>query len=590
MDYGTETRWRDLFSSPQSARASAQDDGSQTLEVDDPADEATTEFPAIRGPAPVAAPRAAWHRKERVPGWRVNGLRVLAGLPLLAVLVVQAVLSLRLVRLDTAFQDEALYLWAGHLQWAHWLHGAPIPPLAAYFSGAPVIYPPIAALADSIGGLAAARALSLVFMLGTTGLLWATASRLFGRRAAFFAAALFAVLGPTLHLGAFATYDAMSMFLVALAAWCVIRAGARKDVTGWMLAAGAALALANAAGYWSVLFDPVVVMLALLIALPKPGGRLAARRIATLLTVLATPLLMGLLIGGRHYITGVAQTTLARVGGSDSALSLLGDAWTWTGVIVVLAVCGVAVSYAGRQRRTQTWLLAVLAIAALLAPLEQARLHTGASLNKHVDLGVWFAAIAAAYAVERLITAGPAGRLRALTCGACVIALVFPVSLGASQSRAFSTSWPNSASFIAILRPLADHGTGRLLVEDPAPARYYLPSGSQWQRWSSTRNIVLPSGASTGGPHESAGVTGPGSPAAYDRFIAQGYFSVVALNFADTTALDHRIAADLRRNPHYHIIQVIPYGIEVAPIGVGTYVIWRYEPHVVARPGYEPHL
>ena len=546
MDYGTETRWRDLFSSPQSARASAQDDGSQTLEVDDPADEATTEFPAIRGPAPVAAPRAAWRRQERVPGWRVNGLRVLAGLPLLAVLVVQAVLSLRLVRLDTAFQDEALYLWAGHLQWAHWLHGAPIPPLAAYFSGAPVIYPPIAALADSIGGLAAARALSLVFMLGATGLLWATASRLFGRRAAFFAAALFAVLGPTLHLGAFATYDAMSMFLVALAAWCVIRAGARKDVTGWMLAAGAALALANAAGYWSVLFDPVVVMLALLIALPKPGGRLAARRIATLLTVLATPLLMGLLIGGRHYITGVAQTTLARVGGSDSALSLLGDAWTWTGVIVVLAVCGVAVSYAGRQRRTQTWLLAVLAIAA-------------------------------GYAASKLIAAAPAGRNRALTSGACVIALAFPLTLGASQSRAFSTSWPNSASFIAILRPLADHGTGRLLVEDPAPARYYLPSGSQWQRWSSTRNIVLPSGASTGGPHESAGVTGPGNPAAYDRFIAQGYFSVVALNFADTTALDHRIAADLRRNPHYHIIQVIPYGIEVAPIGVGTYVIWQYE-------------
>jgi hypothetical protein len=133
-----------------------------------------------------------------------------------AVLVVQAVLSLRLVRADTAFQDEALYLWAGHLQWAHWLHGTPIPPFPSYFSGAPVIYPPIGALADSIGGLAAARILSLVFMLGATVLLWATASRLFGRRAAFFAAALFAVLGPTLHMGAFATYDAMSLLLVAL--------------------------------------------------------------------------------------------------------------------------------------------------------------------------------------------------------------------------------------------------------------------------------------------------------------------------------------------------------------------------------------
>ena len=79
MDYGTETRWRDLFSSPQSARASAQDDGSQTLEADDPAGAATTEFPAIR--EPVAAPRDASRRQERVPGWRVHGLRVLAGLP-----------------------------------------------------------------------------------------------------------------------------------------------------------------------------------------------------------------------------------------------------------------------------------------------------------------------------------------------------------------------------------------------------------------------------------------------------------------------------------------------------------------------------
>ena len=105
------------------------------------------------------------------------------------------------------------------------LHGTPIPPFPSYFSGAPVIYPPLAALADSVGGLAAARVLSLVFMLGATILLWATTDRLFGRRAAFFAAALFAVLGPTLHLGAFATYDAMALFLLALATWLVVRAG-----------------------------------------------------------------------------------------------------------------------------------------------------------------------------------------------------------------------------------------------------------------------------------------------------------------------------------------------------------------------------
>jgi hypothetical protein len=295
--------------------------------------------------------------------------------------------------------------------------------------------------------------------------------------------------------------------------------------------------------------------------------------------VVVTLLLAGLLIGGGSYLKGVERTTLGWAGGMDSPPTVLADAWEWTGVIVVLAVCAVAVSWAGRRWSRQTWLLSVLAAAALLMPLEQASLHTAASLNRRLVIGIWFAAIAAGYAVDKLVAAAPAGRTRALTSGACMIALAFPLSLGITQSRHFSTSWPNSASFIAILRPLTAHTSGPLLVEDPAPARYYLAAGSQWKRWSSTRNIVLPSGASTGGPHEAANVAGGGNPAIFARFIARGYFSLVALNFADTTALDHRIAADLRRNRHYHIIQVVPYGIEVPPLGQGTYVIWRYEPH-----------
>jgi hypothetical protein len=503
--------------------------------------------------------------------------RLMALWPLLAVLVVQAALSLRLVRADTAFQDEATYLWAGHLQWAHWLHGTPLPPFPSYFSGAPVVYPPLGALADSIGSLAAARTLSLIFMLAATVLVWATAGRLYGRMAAFFAAALFAVAGPTLHLGSFATYDAMSVALIALAAWCVVRAGARGEGTGWMVAAGALLAVANATAYSSVLFDLVVLVIAGLIAWPA-GVRLTARRCSTLLIVLAVLIAAGLLAGGSSYLTGIKQTTLGRVGGADSPLSVLADAWSWTGLLVVLAVLGVIISLVSREGAVRTWLLAVLAAAGVLGPLEQAHLHTLASLNKHVGLGAWFAAIAAGYTVSKVIEAAPAGRMQTLTLGACVLALVFPLSLGAAQARTFATDWPNASSFLAIFRPLAGHGSGHLLVEDGAIARYYLPSGSDWQRWSTTRNIVLPSGSSTGGPASSAGVTGAGNAGVYAEFITKGYFSLVALNFADTTGLDHQIAADLRRSHRYHIIDVIPYGIEVPPIGQGTYVIWRYEP------------
>ena len=65
--------------------------------------------------------------------------------------------------------------------------------------------------------------------------------------------------------------------------------------------------------------------------------------------------------------------------------------------------------------------------------------------------------------------------------------------------------------------------------------------------------------------------------AAFSRYIARRYFTVVALNFADTTELDRAIAADLRRH-HYEPVQVIPYGIEVPALRQGNYVIYRYEP------------
>ena len=75
---------------------------------------------------------------------------------LLAILAVQAVLSLRMQ--NTAFADEALYLTAGHQELAHLLYGVPLPSdYASFFSGSPVLYPILGALADTWGGLAAAR-------------------------------------------------------------------------------------------------------------------------------------------------------------------------------------------------------------------------------------------------------------------------------------------------------------------------------------------------------------------------------------------------------------------------------------------------
>ena len=229
-------------------------------------------------------------------------------------LLVQAALSVRLLWSNTAFQDEALYLRAGHLEWARWLHDAPIPNFPAYFSGAPVLYPPLGALADSVGGLAAARILSLCFMLGVTTLLWGTAARLYGQRAALLATALFATLAGTQFLGAFATYDAMALFLLALAAWLGVRSA---DGQGWtrailLVATGIVLVAADAVKYATALFTPVVIVVVAVTVWRKHGGR---GGLAAGLTVLGSWLLLvivALTAGGREYWQGITTSTLAR--------------------------------------------------------------------------------------------------------------------------------------------------------------------------------------------------------------------------------------------------------------------------------------
>ena len=47
--------------------------------------------------------------------------------PLMAICVVQTALSLTLVWSNTAYIDEADYLWIGHLEIMHWLHGTSWP-------------------------------------------------------------------------------------------------------------------------------------------------------------------------------------------------------------------------------------------------------------------------------------------------------------------------------------------------------------------------------------------------------------------------------------------------------------------------------
>ncbi len=490
-----------------------------------------------------------------------------AALGLFLVLAVQAVLSLRLVWSNTAFLDEATYLYVGHVEIAHWLTGTSVPAYPTYLSGAPVIYPPLAALANNLGGLAAARILSMFFMLGATSLLWGMTARLVDRRAAFFAAGIFAALGPTQYLGAFATYDAMALFLMAAAAWCAVAAHDHPDST-WIVLAGAfLLALANATKYATGLFDPVIIALAALSVASKRGLKPGLGR-GGYLAVSSVGLLSVLLgIGGPLYVTGVLSTTVARAQGGSSPLVVVTDSAKWIGLGCLLAALAVVVAAISRQNRFQVAILALLATAGLLAPLNQARIDTTTSLSKHVDFGAWFAAAAAGYAVARLSRIGRWKILHAVTAVIAAAAVVVPIGLiGRPQAGNFFQVWPNTTKVAVVLRSLTRAHPGNYLSEDYDVPAYYLEDSVPWDRWSNTWYFAYTK------PGTSVHLIGP---AAYRAAIKNHYFSLIILDFGDTAAVDKIITRDIRTFANYHVIAEAPYWDK---FGTGQFTVWAYQP------------
>jgi Dolichyl-phosphate-mannose-protein mannosyltransferase len=453
------------------------------------------------------------------------------------VLVVQFALSVRFIWSNTAFQDEALYLRAGHLEWARLLHHATIPDFPAYFSGAPVLYPPLGALADSAGGLTAARSLSLCLMLGVTSLLWATTVRLYGQRAALLAAALFATLAGTQFLAALATFDALALFLLSAATWLAVRsAGCQsRPRIALLLAAAATLGTADAVKYAAALFTPAVLAVAAFAAWRQRGGKAGLTALLAVLGPWTVLISVAVVVGGHDYWLGITTSTLSRPAAGMPATTVLRSAYIWTSLILVLAVLGTIL--AARSKERGRYLPAILLVAALLAPAEQASIGTTVSLQKHVVFGAWFAAIAAGYAMARLSRVDP-GRGWAAVMALPIAASTFFGSMG--QAASLHTAWPNAAAVINVLRSAIPAHPGHYLAEDYDVEAYYLKGEAPWPRWSSTYSFSYDQAL-------------PGAPS-YLAAIKRHYFSLVILDFGDTAAIDSQIVADMRQAGDYYVL------------------------------------
>jgi hypothetical protein len=498
--------------------------------------------------------------------------RVALAAPLVAILAVQSWLSLRLIRSTTAFIDEATYLSAGHYLLHSWSSGhSPDMHFPTYFSGAPAIYPVLGAMADAVGGLLGARLLSLAFMLTATILCYGTARRLFGRPAGWLAAGLFVTTQGTQYLGAFATYDAMSLMLIALAAWLVVRYADSAATSSMVYLAVPVLALANATKYASAAFDPVVVGLAFFAVWDAHGRRSALRVGATLVAGLVAVAAVLLAVAGPAYVSGILSTTVARPASTAAPFKVLHLSWAWVGAIASVAILAVGVALVSAWRRRTTWmvagLLAVLTSAVFLAPLNQARIHTETSLSKHVTFGAFFGAVAAGYLVERALR-WRAGALRrpwvAIPALAAVAVGLVPLGMaGAASARHLFEEWPNSTRVVSALRPLVRGPHQLVLMDDTEVARYYLQRELDVPHWVGTFYFAYTE------PSSRTRLVGP---PAYAAAVDAGAFSVIALDFGAQTKVDDAVAVAIRSSGRYAWVGDFTTR---AIYGRSTYVVWR---------------
>jgi 4-amino-4-deoxy-L-arabinose transferase-like glycosyltransferase len=485
-------------------------------------------------------------------------------LVLLAILCLQAIMSLRLH--NTAFEDESLYLYSGHMELEHLLHGSALQgSYASYFSGSPVLYPLLAGALDQVGGLALTRALSLVEMLATTTLLYSLTRRLFNERIGLCAAGLFAVSESAIFLGNFATYDATCLSLLACAAWIMVRTAASRRPL-FLLAAPLA-ALAVAVKYAGLLFVPTIAILPALAGWPERGRRVLWYPVAFGAAV-AGLLLAALRLGGQAYMTAIQSTTTNRAQGATPDATILREAAEWGGVLFALAVIG-TIAYIwrvrtepgekiapGGERRRRAALGVVLTGTALLAPAYQAHLHTDISFLKHIGFGLFFAAPMAGFGLARIM--GDYFRRPQFGIAAWSLALV----LGMVQSSYLYHSWPSSGPFVSTfsryLKPNAKY-----LVEVPEVPIYYLMGqpDAQPKQFVSTFFIVY---------KDKKGQTLTG-PAGFTAAVQDGYFQVIAYNDTVTLAADGALAKALKASRSYYLAATVNLSDSFGPV---RYYIW----------------
>jgi hypothetical protein len=480
-------------------------------------------------------------------------------LPLACLLTLQAGVALVTLR-NSAFQDEALYLYAGRQIMISLRAGVPlIDPFPRYLSGDPYFYPLLSSILDAWGGVEAARMLSLVEMLGVTACVYWVARHLYGSESANYAAAIFAFQGSVLFLTRLATYDASCLLLLALAVVVALRSSVGRTPL-IALGIGPLLTLAVLNKYAALLWVPSILAILAWQTLQKRGWRQMLVRFGVALGSLLASGRLALTVLDTSFLTGLQGSTTSRVILQEAPRAGL------VREVIILGGIGLTLSLVGcllvaRGQRLLAWLLFG---SALLAPAYHIYEAEPISLDKHVAYGLYFAAPLAGYAMTRIVRYGRDGRDVAAgqnwVVGLAICLIIFLT--GIQQANWQYHIWSDSDEMTAIMRTLVRPAAGRYLAEDMEVARYALQDVTEDWQWTGVFWLGY-----TNKAHQY--LTGQD---AYKAAIDEGYFDVVELSYGVSVTLDHAIDHDLSSGGKYDLVAKT---FHQNVYGSGYYWIWR---------------
>ncbi len=500
---------------------------------------------------------------KRITRKQVKASTIPSFLPLILILAMQAIISVATLH-NTAFQDEALYLYAGRqLVRYYWLGGpAPLDHYAFYFSGYPGVYSVIGGVLNMIGGLELARGFSLFCMLGVNAIIYYSTRKFFQRPAAIFASATYASLGTVLFLGRLATFDALCLFLIVLATACACQAGTSRHP--WLaLMMGPLLVLSILAKYAALLFTLPVLGILVFCSIAFLGWWRMLLRLAMAIVTLVISLAVAYHFIDKaafHAISGSTTNRVALIQKPPQELFM--HVLQMGGIVYAAALVGLVLVFFRYQRFR---LIALLLFASSwLMPAYHIYKQEAVSIDKHIAFGLFFAAPLAGYALAwlsgymRRTLSNSTGRY--WLAGFSVVLVVF--ILGLQQSQTLYAYWANTSDLSYALHTQMRDGSGRFLIEDIEVARYDAEDVTEQWQWNGVLYFYYVNAA-----HQQL----LGDPAVAQA-IKDRYFALVELSFNYQPAEALFIAQQMAASRNYDLIDTIPFQNW---FGTGHFYLWR---------------